>query len=309
MVQRSGDQGGAERLLHAPGEDLITPAVGFIDLHTHGLGDFDTTAAMPEHVLSMACLHGAAGTRAILPSIYPGDPTVMRRQMESVKRAMEAQDDEGGAVILGVHLEGPFLNPLRAGVLDKRSFEEPSIAAARRLMAGYEDIVRTVTVAPEIPGALEVIRMLSETGIRVNMGHSDASYAEALEGKKAGATGITHIFNAMRSFHHREPGIAGLGLLDEDLYIEVIADGYHLHPRTIEMIFRTKRMDRIILVSDSIKGPRSGGRPFYREAGVLSGSSITIADSLSVLKEARVPEAAISETSVDNPARYLNLSL
>jgi N-acetylglucosamine-6-phosphate deacetylase len=105
---------------------------------------------------------------------------------------------------------------------------------------GYEDIIKIITIAPEIPGALKVIAQCSELGMKVNMGHSDATYQQAVEGKKAGATGVTHLFNAMRPFHHREPGLAGLGLIDEDLYIEVIADGVHLHPKTLELIFSRK---------------------------------------------------------------------
>ena len=101
------------------------------------------------------------------------------------------------------------------------------------------------------------------------MGHSDATYRQAMEGKKAGATGITHLFNAMRPFHHREPGLAGLGLIDEDLYTEVIADGIHLHPKTIELIFSRKRLDRIILVSDSVKGGKKGKDAVYNKDGVL----------------------------------------
>lgn len=282
---------------------------GFIDLHTHGISSFDTRTGNPDHILKMSALHGAAGTGAILPTIYSASPAVMRKNMEAVRKAMEVQKSEGdnrSAYILGVHIEGPFLNPLRCGALDKGSFAKPALPVLMKLIDGYEDIIKIMTVAPEIPGALRVIERCRELGIKVNMGHSDATYEEALKGKKAGATGITHLFNAMRPFHHREPGLAGLGLVDEDIYIEVIADRYHLHPLTLELIFNRKRLDRIILVSDSVKGIGKKTRPAYK-GKILAGSGITISDSVKVLDDIGVPEAEIIEAAKDNPARYISL--
>ncbi len=283
---------------------------GYIDLHTHGIERYDTRTHNPSPVLKMAEHHGAAGAAAILPTIYPGPIDEMRRNMAAVREAMGIQADLGlrgrqaFAHILGVHLEGPFLNPARCGALDAGSLVKPSVKVLKSLIAGYEDMIRIVTVAPELPAAISVIRACADTGIRVNMGHSDATYEQALRGKAAGARGITHIFNGMRPFHHREPGLAGLGLLDEDLYIEVIADGIHLHPRTLALIFGSKRLDRIILISDSVKGGRKG-RPVMKDRSILAGSGITLSDSLPVLRAIGIPDAEISEAASDNPARYL----
>jgi N-acetylglucosamine-6-phosphate deacetylase len=137
------------------------------------------------------------------------------------------------------------------------------------------------------------------------MGHSDATYKKALDGKKAGARGITHIFNTMRPFHHREPGLIGLGLLDEDLYIEVIADRVHIDEVTLKVIFQVKRLDRIILVSDSVKGKKDRKGRIYAKPGVLAGSSITLADAVENIKKIGVTEAIALETAIDNPRRYL----
>ncbi|MBI4691155.1 MAG: amidohydrolase family protein [Nitrospirae bacterium] len=298
---------------------------GFIDLHTHGIGRYDTRTNRPDNILKMAELHKEAGTAAILPTIYSAPIDVMRRNMEAVKQAMKMQDEgcksstplsppvlrgelKGGVVhrascILGVHLEGPFLNPLRCGALDKNSFIRPTISSLRKLIAGYEDIIKIITIAPEIPGALKVIEKCIEFGMRVNMGHSDAAFEQAVEGKKAGATGVTHIFNAMRPFHHRNPGLAGLGLLDEDVYVEVIADGIHLHPKTLELIFSKKRLDRIMLVSDSVvKAAKE-----ISKKGILTGGGITLSGSIKVLKGVGIPDAEIMEAAIDNPKRYLSL--
>src|SRR4030043_1406372 len=155
--------------------------------------------------------------------------------------------------IIGGHLEGPFLNPSRCGSLNAASFIDPTEYKFKELIEGFEDIVKIITIAPEINGAIRLIKKMSDKGIIVSMGHSDATYAEAEAGFNAGAMGITHIFNAMRGFHHREPGLAGFGLLNQDIYIEVIADTYHLHPKTLELIFKTKNHNRIIIISDTVK--------------------------------------------------------
>lgn len=299
----------------------------FIDLHTHGIRKYDTRTGNPEHILKMADLHGRTGTGAILPTIYAGPIDEMRKNMEAVRKAMKVQSfkEENSklkiqcselnsslvtchsSLILGIHLEGPFLNPVRCGALDKDSFIKPTLSSLKKLIDGYEDIIKIITIAPEMPGALKAIEKCSDTGIRVNMGHSDATYKQAVDGKNAGAEGITHIFNAMRPFHHREPGLAGLGLIDEDLYIEVIADGIHLHPKTLELIFNLKRLDRIILVSDSVRGSKTRKGAIFNKKGILSGASITISDSVRILKNINIPDAEIIKAATDNPAKYISL--
>jgi N-acetylglucosamine-6-phosphate deacetylase len=288
----------------------------FIDIHTHGIGRYDTRTGSPDNILQIAALHTSQGTGSILPTIYPDSIDEMRKNMEAVRRAMEIQKSSDASnkkskvkrsMILGVNLEGPFLNSARCGAMDKEVFLKPSLSALKRLIAGYEDIVKIITVAPEMPGCLKVIEKCSELKIKVNMGHSDATYKQAIEGKKAGATGITHLFNAMRPFHHREPGLAGLGLIDEDLYTEVIADGIHLHPKTIELIFSRKRLDRIILVSDSVKGGKTGRGAVYNRDGVLAGSAMTIDSVVRRLRSVGIPDAEIIEASKDNPARYIGM--
>ena len=323
----------------------------FIDLHTHGIGQYSTMTGNPVHILKMAELQAKAGTTAILPTIYSGTIQHMRGNMEAVRKAMRVQSSElrflkdyktsgikreaknsklktpysklhispspithypepynsghHASRILGVHLEGPFLNPAQCGAQNKGSFIKPSIAALKKLIDGYEDIVKIITIAPELPGALKVIEKCLSYGIKVNMGHSDATYRQALEGKKAGAVGISHIFNAMRPFHQREPGLAGMGLIDEDIYIEIIADNVHLSRITVELIFKIKRRDRIILVSDSVRGAQKRKRPLFLKSGILAGSAITLADAVKNLKDTGILEKTAVKTARENPQRYL----
>ncbi|HEC96541.1 MAG TPA: hypothetical protein ENI58_00015 [Nitrospirae bacterium] len=279
-----------------------------IDIHTHGMGGYDTRTAAAEDILKMAEIHGRHGVSEIIPTVYPAAIEVMRENMAAIRGAMERQKVEGEcAVIAGINLEGPFLNPLKCGALDAGAFLEAEEYNLERLIEGFEDIIRIMTIAPEIKGAEGLIRKISGTGIIVSMGHSDATYAEAESGFHSGARGITHIFNAMRGIHHREPGIAGFGLLNKDIYIEVIADPFHLHAKTIELVFKVKNPERIIIVSDSVKQTRTSSK--YQGItvgdGSLLGGCMTVIESSERLAGMGIDERAVMRCITENPERYL----
>jgi N-acetylglucosamine-6-phosphate deacetylase len=276
-----------------------------VDIHVHGAEKYDTRTRRQDDVLQVAALHGLHGTSALLPTIYPNSIEIMRQHMGAVRRAMTAQRE--GATILGMHLEGPFLNPERAGSLDGKSFSDPSVETFKQLVEDFEDIIKIITIAPELPGALKVIELSREKGFLVQMGHSDASIEQAEEGKKAGATGITHLFNAMRGFHHREPGLAGFGLMDEDIYVEIIGDLAHLHPQSLKMILEMKSPDKIILISDSVMGPGWGSGPIRGPAGTLQGSGITLSDAIKNLVALGIPPGRVLQFASNNPMRYLGI--
>jgi len=276
-----------------------------IDIHVHGAGEYDTRTRRQDDILRMAGIHGERGTAAILPTIYPATIEIMRDNMGAVQRAMETQRE--GAKILGLHLEGPFLNPERAGSLDGKSCLDPDPETLKNLIDGFEDIIKIITLAPELPGALRIIELCREKGFLVHMGHSDASFEQAEEGKHAGATGITHIFNAMRGFHHREPGLAGFGVMDEDISVEVIADLAHLHPQSLKMLLDMKPMDKILLVSDSVKGPNWGAGPIRGAGGALMGSGVALADTVRNLASIGVPQERAVQFASDNPRKYLGI--
>ncbi len=293
--------------------------ISFVDLHAHGMGPYDTRTKNPELVLRMARLHEEKGTGLIYPAIYPADTEAMRAQMRAVKEAMAEMEQEKGKrkekqkkgkiKIGGVNLEGPFLNPSRCGALDGASFKNATLANLRKLIGGFEDIIRIITIAPELPGALKLIERCAELDIRVNMGHSDATLKEAVEGKRAGAAGVTHLFNAMRPFHHREPGLAGFALLDDDIYVEVIADGVHLSPDTLALVFKVKRPERIILVSDAVKGGK-GGKPVYKSKSVLAGGGMAISECAAMLKrKLGVGDRLLKLWGRENALRYMGQAL
>jgi N-acetylglucosamine-6-phosphate deacetylase len=283
-----------------------------IDIHTHGIGGYDTKAASPDDVLRIADIQGSHGVSEVLLTIYPSSIKTMRRNMETVRKAIQLQQEQKAATgksakIIGLYLEGPFLNPSRRGSLDAKMFIEPSCQNFEELIEGYEDITRIIAVAPEMKGAVVLIKKLAERGMIVTMGHSDATFAETEAGFHAGARGITHIFNAMRGFHHREPGIAGFGLLNQDIYIEVIADPHHLHPKTLELIFIAKNPERIIIISDAVRETwiSQAKQGITDDAGRLTGGCMTITESSERLIQMGFDAEIIKGCITKNPGRYL----
>jgi N-acetylglucosamine-6-phosphate deacetylase len=305
-----------------------------IDIHIHGIGGYDTRTDSEDEILRIAEVLGSQGVSEIIPAIYPSSVDEMRKNMMAVRKAMEKQTEisnlpsppfskEGkGKItnlsrIIGIYLEGPFLNPSKCGALDAKTFVEPSEKNLQKLLEGFEDIVKIITVAPEIKGAAKLIKKISDMGIIVSMGHSDATFSEAEAGFHAGAKGITHIFNAMRSFHHREPGIAGFGLINNDIYIEVIGDLFHLHPKALELVFKTKNPKKIIIVSDSVKetpspiplpsreGAKESSGGITDTKGKLQGGAMTIVESSQRLIKMGFDETVIMDCITKNPRRYL----
>jgi len=285
-----------------------------IDVHTHGIGGYDTQTAAVDHILKIAEIHGSYGVSEIVLSIYPSRINLMRKHMEVVKKAIEKQRSKRNmqnptrSSITGMHLEGPFLNPEKCGALDKETFLEPAEYHFEELIDGFEDIVSIITIAPELKGSPQLIKKISDRGIVVSMGHSNATYNEAEAGYHAGAKGITHIFNAMRGFRHREPGLAGFGLLHNDVYIEVIADPYHLDRKTLELIFRTKNPGRILIVSDTVKDAKITSEPKAITEGheKLSGGCLTVTESSRRLIEMGFDKRVVDNCITENPERYLS---
>jgi len=296
--------------------------VKIIDIHTHGAGGFDTRTSNPIDIIRIAEIQASLDISAIIPTIYPDTIEIMRNNMMAVKKAMELQKSEDAAgsaglqgrrkyaAILGVHLEGPFLNSAKCGALKSSSFIEPNESNLKKLLEGFEDMVKIITIAPELNGAAKLIRKISDMGIIASMGHSDATFPDAEEGFNAGAKGITHIFNAMRGFHHREPGIVGFGLLNKDVFIEVIADPYHLNLKTLELIFRLKDPDKIVIISDSVKCTDNSadgtGHGVINDAGTLQGGSMSITESSRRLIKRGFNEEVVKTFITANPLMYLS---
>ncbi|MDP3723854.1 MAG: amidohydrolase family protein [Candidatus Omnitrophota bacterium] len=241
-------------------------APGFIDLHVWG---------EPEALSRELVTHG---TTAFLVAVGPAAPREMRERLAALRR----QRSDAGARCLGAHLEGPFLNPRRAGALPARWMRRPSVMELRQIVRAGR--ARLMTIAPELPGALAVIRWCRRRRIVVSLGHSQAEAPGALRAVEAGARAVTHVFNGMPPLHHRRPSVLDVALTDPRLITMAIADGIHLSPLAFRLLVRAKGQERIALVTDSIRWQRGGavarGGAFFTRAGVLAGSDLTMMRAL-----------------------------
>jgi N-acetylglucosamine-6-phosphate deacetylase len=224
---------------------------GFIDLHVHGgfgVDVMDTRQGGPAVLATLAERLPATGTTAFLA-------TTLTAPADVLADILAVALPTAGAACLGFHLEGPMIAPAYRGVQPADAIRPVSPAEAHRWIESGR--VRLVTVAPEVPGALPLIRHLTRHGIRVNLGHSGATFAEAAAGFDAGADGVTHLFNAMSPLHHREPGLIGQALDRDGVFVEMIADGHHVVPALVRAIFRLCR-ERVVLVTDAIRATGLG---------------------------------------------------
>jgi len=282
----------AAGLSSAKGRGIAAP--GFVDLQVNGFADVDFVDADADGYRRAGDALLATGVTAYLPTFL----TAPEEHLVAALRAMP--DHTGGARILGAHLEGPFISPARLGVHPVDARLDPSADLLERLLATGP--VRLVTLAPELPGAAALIRTLVSRGVSVSLGHSDATAGEANTAFDAGAGSVTHVFNAMRPFHHRDPGIAAAALTRDDVIVQMIVDGVHLAPETARLVWRAAQ-GRVALVTDHTTV--QGGRTLE---GVLAGSTATMIEAVRNLCAlgASLEDALLAATAV--PARVIRES-
>ncbi len=271
----------AEAVLGSRADDLPLLAPGLIDLHVHGFGGCEPLTDLA----GMATALARAGTTGFQPTLFPDAPERLGAAAAGVHAA--AQMLRSGARSLGAHLEGPFVNPQAAGALPPEALVDPSPAALRALLGtatGDGRGIRTMTVAPELNGAPALIEELTRAGIRVSLGHSRATYAEASAGARAGAGGATHLYNAMRPWHHREGGLVGFTLDSGELAAEVIGDLVHVGEHAIALALAARGPHGLCLVSDALPGAGTGCEVFHSR-----GRGHVIADGAAYYGEAATP--------------------
>lgn len=300
-------------------DKIVVP--GFIDLHVHGGGGFDFRDE--EALAGAARYHASHGTTSLLPTLCPDTLPRLEKQLSLLGKRYPSTGKGPLPEILGLHLEGPFLNPRRRGVFDPGFFAAPQPGMVRSLFEASGGTLRLMTLAPEIPGGMEAVEEITEAGIIASLGHSDATYEQSLRAFSLGVRHTAHLWNAMRGFHHREPGCAMAALLHPGISVEVIVDGHHLHEMTLQLIRRLKGAERMVLVSDAV--PLSGldqgsvllggrrvtvreGRAVDEE-GNLAGSLLTMGGALKkAVQWARIPLKYAVRMATLNPARLLGVS-
>ncbi len=221
-----------------------TVCPGFVDVHVHGGGGAALESGTPDAARTAATAHLAHGTTSMAASLVTDTREVMER---TVRELAQCVDD---GLLAGLHLEGPWLSPARSGAHSPGALALPERGHVEALLDAGAGAVRMVTLAPELDGGLEAVRLLVERGVVAAVGHTDATYDQARAAIDAGASLGTHLFNAMRPMHHREPGAVG-ALLESDADVEVIADGVHLHPAVLRTVFAAKP-GRCLLVTDAM---------------------------------------------------------
>lgn len=229
-----------------------TLGAGFLDVHVHGAGGRDVMEATPEAISTVARTLAGYGTTRFLATTVTAEIDHTLRALESIADAIEADAPQSAARIVGIHLEGPFLSHEKRGVHPPALLQKPSIELFERFQEAARGHISLMTVAPELPGALELMKHATAAGVRVSMGHSDAVALQAREGINTGAVSATHTFNAMRGLTQREPGMLGVVLDANDLYAELICDGIHTTAEAVRLWLRMKGEEHAILVTDGM---------------------------------------------------------
>ncbi|GED57647.1 N-acetylglucosamine-6-phosphate deacetylase [Brevibacillus formosus] len=229
---------------------------GFVDMHMHGIDGYDTMDGTPESIQAISTALARHGVTSFLATTM----TAPYAQLEQVLVNIAQYSREGlpGAQAIGIHLEGPWINPRYKGAQKEENIAIPKLDAVQKLYGLSEGLIKVVTIAPEQPEALEAIAWLKERDVIVSAGHTGATFAQATEAVDAGVRHFTHCFNAMTGLHHREPGVVGAAMYHEQLSTELIADGIHVHPAVMKILYRVKTAERLALVSDSMRAAAMG---------------------------------------------------
>ena len=287
---------------------------GLIDIHTHGAMNEDASDGKPEGLVKMSRYYAAGGVTAWCPTTMTLKEPELTRAMEAINGFVRPAD---GAKVAGVHLEGPFLSLKKCGAQNPDNLHAPDAALFHRLNEASGHRVRLVTVAPEEPGALPFIREVSQT-CTVSLGHTTADYDTAMAAYEAGASHATHLFNAMPPLNHREPGVVAAAL-DAGATVELITDGFHIHPAVIRLVHRLFG-EKLVLISDSLRCAgmpdgdyELGGLPITLTKGVarlrgsstLAGSSIHLMDGLRRAVSFGMPLEAAVYAATAAPAKAI----
>ncbi|MEV6547593.1 N-acetylglucosamine-6-phosphate deacetylase [Streptomyces sp. NPDC051597] len=258
---------------------------GFVDMHVHGGGGASFTNGTVEDVLKGIHTHRLHGTTTMVASTVTGEMDFLAQRAGLLSELVEQGD------LAGIHFEGPFISPCRKGAHSEDLLRHPDPAEVRKLMDAARGTARMFTLATELPGGLDSVRLLAEHGVIAAIGHTDATYEQTVEAIDAGATVATHLYNAMPALGHRAPGPIAALLEDERITVELINDGTHLHPASLELAFHHKGADRVAFITDAMDAAGFGDGLYHLgplevevkegvarlvEGGSIAGSTLTL---------------------------------
>lgn len=295
---------------------------GFIDVHIHGANGSDIMDGTFDALKTVSEALAKEGTTSFLATTMTASAKELDSVLINVHNFMQKQDGIQGAKILGVHLEGPFLSAKKIGAQREDQILKPESHYVKEWQKNSGSIIKLITLAPELPNNHDFIRYLVSENIIASIGHTDATYAETVAAIDAGCSHVTHLFNAMRGIHQREPGTVTAALLSEKVTAELIVDGVHLHPAIVQLALKTKGKEKLILVTDSMRAKclsdglyDLGGQKVEvkhhiarLEDGTLAGSTLKMSSAVqNMLRFTECNLSDVIQLASENPAKMLNI--
>lgn len=259
---------------------LVLP--GLVDIHSHGAAGEDFSDGNPEGLKKILQYEKRCG----ITSYCPTSMTFPKERLRQIFASIKGAQTEDGATVVGINMEGPFLDPAKKGAHVEKWIAAPDVAFVRELNQDADGLVRLVTLAPNMDGAEEFIKEMHEE-VCISLGHTTADYDCASRAMKLGAHHVTHLYNAMQPFGHRAPGLIGAAMDDPECMVELICDGYHIHPSAIRAAFRMFGPERVILISDSMRATGMENGTYE-----LGGQEVTVKDRKAVLKDGTLAGSA-----------------
>jgi N-acetylglucosamine-6-phosphate deacetylase len=277
---------------------LVLP--GLFDIHTHGIIGEDFNSSSKEGIIKALDFYLSQGVTSLYPTVMTDHPDTMIKQLRLISEV--AKDYK---IIKGIHLEGPFLNPIYKGAMPKDYLFTPTIELFNTFNKAANQLIKIVTIAPELDGAIELIKYLNDKGIIASIGHTAASYNEAMAGINAGAKSFTHTFNAMKLSHQHDPNAMGAALLSSS-YAEVIADGLHVHPDMVRLLVNHKGVDKVIGITDSMMAAGLGDGMF-----TLGINQVIVKNKDAKIKDTdtRAGSTLLASECLDNLIKFTGLSI
>lgn len=292
---------------------------GLIDVHTHGIGGHDFNAATKDEVQKMRMCYAKAGTTSVMATYASETPENLVKYIKEANQNRNASD--GYANLLGIHIEGRYLNPVKKGAHSEKLLANPTLDELNSLLEVMTPAPMHFSIAPELEGAEAFIKEIKKNGGTVGIAHTNATYEESITAISWGASSFTHTFNAMTSVHHRMPGATVCAMTCDEAYAEVISDGEHLHPAIVNLIYKSKPSDKMVLITDSMAatGEPDGeysiagspvtvvnGRAIILPSGTIAGSTLTMFKAVAnMMKFCNLPLEKVIKYATVNPANMV----
>ncbi|MEK4294465.1 N-acetylglucosamine-6-phosphate deacetylase [Paenibacillus sp. FSL R5-0914] len=298
------------------GGHLLVP--GMIDVHIHGANGFDMMDGTEKSIQEVSSACASSGCTSFLATSVSSTLEDLLEMIRSVKRVI---GHEVGAKIAGIHLEGPYLNPKRKGMQNEKYLRHPNLEEMNLIFEEAGSLIKMVTIAPELPGGMELISFLKEKGVVIAIAHSDATYEEAKQAFASGASHVTHCFNGMRPIHHRDPGVIVAAFEEKHVSLQAIVDNVHLHPAIIRLMHTLKGPEGMVLITDALQAMGLGDGDYMfgghhvtvsegvarLKDGTLASSTVTMNEALRYTVETGIPLVDAVKMASTTPANILGL--